>query len=177
MRPSSRFAVAIAAAVAAAVAVAAAIAMPAAAHAAASAPASPEPAMHPHHAEGAFDVRLAPQPVTPGAQGAGLARQSIAKRFHGELEAESDGEMLAYQRQAYVALEKVTGTLGGRRGSFVLLHRATMVDGRPTLEIDVVPGSATGELQGLIGRLGIAIAPDGAHAYRFDYALPEAPVR
>jgi hypothetical protein len=149
----------------------------AAALAAASVHASPETAMHPSHAEGAFDVRLVPQPVTPGAADAGLARQSIAKRFHGELDAESDGEMLAYQRQAYVALEKVTGTLRGRRGSFVLMHRATMAEGRPSLEIEVVPGSATGELQGLAGRVEIVIAPDGAHSYRFDYALPDAPVR
>jgi hypothetical protein len=140
-----------------------------------AAAASPEPQMFPNHAAGLFEVRLDPEPVAPGAEAAGLARQYIAKRYHGELDAASDGEMLAYRRQAYVALEKVVGTLRGRRGSFVLTHRASMAEGRSALEIDVVPGSATDELQGLMGRLTVTIAPDGEHRYQFDFSLPDTP--
>ena len=76
----------------------------------------------------------------------------------------------------YVALERVTGTLHGRSGSFVLQHSSTMDRGVPTQSITVVPDSGTGALTGLAGRMTIDIGPGGAHAYRFEYNLPdEAP--
>ena len=129
------------------------------------------------HAAGPFDVQLAPQPPTPAAEKAGLARMTIAKQFHGDLEAESAGEMLAFRDAAgtsggYVALETVRGTLGGRRGTFVLQHSSTMTRGEPTQSVTVVPDSGTDALAGLAGRMVIDIGAGGAHAYRFDYTLP-----
>ena len=96
---------------------------------------------------GEFDVKLTPQTLAEGGADSGLARMSIAKQFHGELEASSVGEMLsamsAVQGSAgYVAIEKVTGSLAGRNGSFVLQHHATMNRGVPSLSITVVPDSA-----------------------------------
>jgi hypothetical protein len=131
------------------------------------------------HATGPFDVTLAPLELSPVAAPSGLGRMSLDKRFHGALEATSQGEMLAFrtpdrQSGGYVAMETVRGTLDGRRGSFVLQHSSTMLHGAPSQSITVAPGSGTGELAGLTGRMVVEIAADGAHAYRFDYELPGA---
>ena len=127
------------------------------------------------HAAGAFDVKVVPQkPDTQIARAANLGRLTIDKRFHGDLEGISKGEMLATQTEtpgsaSYVALERVTGKLNGRAGSFVLQHSATMTRGTPTSTIAVVPDSGTGELQGISGKMVITVAPDGAHSYEFNY--------
>jgi hypothetical protein len=129
------------------------------------------------HASGPFDVKLAPQkPDNEIAQADNLGRMSIDKQFHGDLEATSKGEMIATQTEVkgsagYVAMERVTGTLKGRKGSFVLQHSATMNRGVPNLSIVVVPDSGTGELKGISGKMNIIIAPDGKHSYEFDYAI------
>lgn len=132
-----------------------------------------------HTASGKFDVQLSPQPATEAASQAGLGRMAIDKRFHGALEAASAGEMLAFRSAVtgsagYVAMEKVSGTLDGRAGSFVLQHSSTMERGVPTQSITVVPDSGTGALAGLTGRMTIDIAPGGAHSYRFEYTLSGA---
>jgi len=135
-----------------------------------------------NHASGPFDVKLSPQPLAleDKAEGATLARMSLDKRFHGDLDASSKGEMLSAVGSVkgsagYVAIEKVDGTLGGRKGTFVLQHNATMTRGAPYLNIIVVPDSGTGELEGLTGTMKIIIAPDGKHSYELDYALGEMP--
>ncbi|HEY6942632.1 DUF3224 domain-containing protein [Dokdonella sp.] len=129
-------------------------------------------------AEGPFDVQLIPQKAdNPYAEGAGISRLALDKRFHGALDATSQGEMIAFRTAiadsaGYVALERVTGTLDGRTGSFVLQHSSTMRRGVPTQDITVVPDSGTDELTGLSGSMTITIAAGGAHAYAFDYVLP-----
>jgi Protein of unknown function (DUF3224) len=72
-----------------------------------------------------------------------------------------------------VAIERVTGTLSGRSGSFVLEHMGTMSRGVPQLAITIVPDSGTGQLAGLAGKFVVIIAADGKHSYEFDYALPD----
>lgn len=128
------------------------------------------------HAAGTFDVKLSPQPPAPGIEAAGLGRMTLDKQFHGELEGHSLGEMLAVQTgvegsAGYVALERVTGTLGGRHGSFALQHSGTMERGAASLMVTVVPDSGTGELKGLSGAMTIRIE-QGRHYYAFDYRLP-----
>ncbi len=128
-------------------------------------------------ASGPFEVKITPQkPDNEVAQAANLARMSIDKQFHGDLEGTSKGEMIATQSEAkgsggYVALERVTGTLHGRKGSFVLQHNATMNRNVPSLSIAVVPDSGTDELAGLTGTMNIIIAAGGKHSYEFDYTL------
>lgn len=101
------------------------------------------------HASGPFDVRVTPQkPDSEVAQAADLGRMSIDKHYHGDLEGMSKGEMIAAQTEVkgsagYVAMERVNGTLKGRKGSFVLQHSATMNRGVPELSITVVPDSGT----------------------------------
>ena len=124
-------------------------------------------------------MTLAPQPATHPGEGPSLGRMSIDKRYRGDLEGTSKGEMLtagtAVKGSAgYVAIERVSGTLHGRRGTFLLQHSGTMTRGAPHLVVAVVPDSGTGELEGLTGTMTIDIR-DGAHYYALAYALPGAP--
>jgi Protein of unknown function (DUF3224) len=102
---------------------------------------------------------------------------AIDKQFHGELEATSMGQMLTAGTSVkgsagYVAIEKVTGALHGRSGTFVLQHTGTMTRGAPQLTITVVPDSGTDQLVGLSGKMNINIV-DGKHSYDFEYSLTE----
>ena len=125
------------------------------------------------HARGTFDVKLTPQPADSGAV---PGRMSLDKRFHGDLEGTSQGQMLAATTAVegsagYVAIERVSGTLEGRQGSFVLQHSGTMDRGTPRLSVTVVPDSGTEGLAGLQGRMAITIE-GGKHFYDFEYSLP-----
>jgi hypothetical protein len=128
-------------------------------------------------ARGPFDVKTTPCAPEPQAVEGAPGRLTLDKRFHGELEATSQGQMLAVRTPvegsaAYVALELVSGTLQGRRGTFALQHSGTMTRGVPQLTVTVVPDSGTGELAGLEGRMEIHIE-GGKHSYDFTYALPQ----
>jgi hypothetical protein len=130
-------------------------------------------------ASGTFEVKLTPLATADKTEDAPLGRMSIDKQFHGDLEATSKGEMLtagtAVKGSAgYVAIERVSGTLQGRSGTFVLQHSGTMTRGAPQLTVTVVPDSGTGQLVGLAGKLTIKIA-DGKHSYDFEYTLAETP--
>jgi len=128
-----------------------------------------------HHATGTFEVKIKPEPLSDVASPANLGRMSIDKQFHGALEATSKGEMLSVLDKekgsgGYVALERVTGTLDGKTGSFVLQHTATMNRGVPQLSVTVVPDSGTGDLTGITGSMNIIIEA-GKHSYEFAYSL------
>jgi hypothetical protein len=129
------------------------------------------------HAHGTFTVDV--RPITP-APAEGLSRYSVNKVIHGDtlddLEATTRGEMFGggdpkQGAAGYVAIEVVTGTLNGKRGSFALQHFATMDASGPRMQVAVVPGSGTAELKGIAGTLTIRVE-DGQHFYDFDYALP-----
>lgn len=127
-------------------------------------------------ATGTFDVKLEPLPLHEAGVAPGLGRMSIAKVIHGDLEATTHGEMLSAMTDVkgsagYVAIERVTGSLHGREGSFVLQHSSTMARGEPRQSITVVPDSGTGALAGLAGTFTIEIR-DGQHFYVFEYELP-----
>jgi Protein of unknown function (DUF3224) len=127
------------------------------------------------HAQGTFEVKMVPQPADDPAGDASLGRMSIDKQFRGDLEGTSKGQMLSAMTSikgsaGYVAIEKVTGTLQGRAGSFVLQHSGTMNRGVPQLIVTVVPDSGTDELAGLTGTLTI-INQSGKHSYDFEYSL------
>jgi Protein of unknown function (DUF3224) len=141
-------------------------------------PAAPKGAPMTTRAVGTFEVNIVPQSQGEKAEGPTLARLSIDKQYHGDLEASGKGEMLtagpdAKGSGAYVAIERVTGTIGGRAGSFVLQHLGTLTRGATELTITVVPDSGTGQLEGLTGKLNVIIN-NGKHSYEFDYSLPES---
>ena len=127
----------------------------------------------PHHAHGTFTVDV--KPLTP-PPAEGLGRFSIDKRIHGDLEATTKGEMFSAGNPregaaGYVAIEMVTGTLGGKHGSFALQHLGTMDASGPKMQVIVAPGSGIGELKGIAGTFTIH-NDKGAHSYDFDYTLP-----
>src|ERR1700683_355132 len=131
------------------------------------------------HATGPFDVKVNPQTPDGKFEDATMGRMTIDKQFHGDLEATSKGQMLSAMTDVkgsagYVAIERVTGTLHGRSGSFVLQHSGTLTKGAAQQSITVVPDSGTGQLVGIAGKMTITIA-DGKHSYDFEYTLPKAP--
>jgi hypothetical protein len=128
-------------------------------------------------ATGTFSVKLELQPASAQADTAVIGRRSLEKSFQGDLEAGSSGEMLSVMTavdgsMAYVALEKVSGTLAGMPGSFILQHASQMVRGQPFQSIRVVPDSGTDELLGLDGEMRIDVR-DGEHFYVFEYSFSE----
>jgi phosphatidylserine decarboxylase len=130
-----------------------------------------------HQAKGDFEVKLAPQSLTDSNADPSLGRMSLDKKFSGDLDAVSRGEMLSAMGTekgsgVYVAIERVSGTLQGKHGSFAMYHVGTMQAGKQELSVQVAPDSGTGQLVGLTGRMQIIIE-GRKHSYVFDYALPE----
>jgi hypothetical protein len=121
------------------------------------------------HAKGTFDIKMTAVKDSP------FGRQVVEKQYQGDLSGTATGEMLAAMgtvqgSATYVAIEKVSGTLGGKKGEFALHHVGTMSRGKQSLVIEVVPDSGTGELTGLTGTMTIDIK-DGKHFYGFDYTI------
>lgn len=128
-------------------------------------------------ARGTFDVQVTPQPADDSAAGP-FGRYFLAKQLHGDLEGTSQGQMMAAETPvegsgAYVALEKVTGTLAGKQGSFVLQHQGTMRAGSYRMDITVVPDSGTDGLRGIVGTMKIIIEGRN-HSYEFEYRFEDA---
>lgn len=128
-----------------------------------------------HQAKGTFDIQRTPEPAADFGDGVHAMRLRFDKTFHGPLDATSVVHMLGVMDSAtgsggYVALERVTGTLDGHAGSFMLQHSSLMDHGAPAQSIKVIPGSGTDALAGLRGAMVIDIV-DGAHLYTFDYTL------
>ena len=124
---------------------------------------------------GEFEVQTLPQPPEANPDFAAVSRLLLDKRFLGPLDARSRGQMLAIGGEAgwgvYVAIEKVEGTLDGRRGGFILYHNGTMTaEQGQQLSVAVAPQSGSGDLAGISGRMAITIA-DGRHFYSFEYDL------
>ncbi len=127
-------------------------------------------------ASGTFQVKLSPQ-APAGSEEPTVGRLLLDKVFSGDLEAISAGQMLALRTETensagYVAIERVTGRLHGRQGSFALQHSGTMNRGAPGLSIHVVPDSGSGDLLGLSGTMALDQS-GGGHAYTLSYTLPE----
>jgi hypothetical protein len=129
------------------------------------------------HASGPYDVKVTPQKDEPADPA--LGRMTLDKQYHGDLDGTGFGQMLygygtVEGSGAAVVIEKIAGTLQGRKGTFILYHTGTMQGGKYDMSANVVPDSGTGELVGLTGQLKIIIAADGKHSYNFEYSLPAA---
>lgn len=127
--------------------------------------------------KGEFDVKRNPEGGFDLGCGAVAGHFRFDKQFHGALDATGIVHMLAVGTQvdgsaAYVAVERIDGSLDGLRGAFLTQHNGTLDRGVPTLSLTVVPDSATGELEGLRGRMQIDIV-EGKHYYTFDYEIAE----
>ena len=128
-------------------------------------------------ASGTFEVKINPQSEDKG-DGSTMGRMSLDKQYHGDLAATAKGEMLyassagVQSSGSYVAVERVTGKLHGKSGSFALAHKGSMSGGNQHMDINVVPDSGSGELAGITGAMKIIITADGKHSYELEYTLP-----
>jgi Protein of unknown function (DUF3224) len=106
---------------------------------------------------------------------------TLSKTFTGAIEGSSTVEMLytrtpgengSYAGAGYVALERISGSVDGHRGSFALLHISTVVGNEPPLSRYLIsPGSGTADLAGMSGVGLITIDDDGTHTLHLDYEL------
>lgn len=124
------------------------------------------------HLEGTFTVQMTAEPPYDVVDGVSLGRMRFNKTFTGGLEGTSVVEALGQRgpvptSATYVALERITGSIEGRRGSFVVAHFGVMHGEEHSLTVRIAPGSATGELAGLSGSMTINIV-DGVHHYTLD---------
>ncbi|CAN5494359.1 DUF3224 domain-containing protein [soil metagenome] len=130
-------------------------------------------------AKGTFEVKMTPLTAEENVGDATIGRLGMSKTYSGDLAGTAKGQMLGSQSEAvpgsggYVAMERVTGTLNGKKGSFTLQHIGTMQGGKFDLNVAVVPDSGTGELTGIAGKLKIIIDGD-KHLYEFEYSMPGA---
>jgi len=130
-------------------------------------------------ARGTFEVTLNSEPPYEESEGVSLARVFLSKKFQGDLEATSTGQMIGARSAVkgsagYVAIERVVGSIDGRAGSFVLQHFGVMTRGTGELKVSVVPDTGTGELCGIAGRMNIEIVA-GKHCYSFEYSFEALP--
>lgn len=128
-------------------------------------------------ARGHFTVEMKPAEGGLDVEGVAVGRMSLHKQFEGDLAGSGQGEMLTTLTPVagsagYVAIERFTGALHGRSGSFVFQHSGTMDQGIQRLAISVVPDSATGQLRGLRGTFKLSLV-EGRHSYEFKYTLPQ----
>ncbi|TQM39026.1 DUF3224 domain-containing protein [Pseudonocardia cypriaca] len=126
---------------------------------------------------GRFDLTSWAEDAYDDADGARLLKVQNTKTFEGGISGTSSTELLQAIAgdggAAYVGMERVAGEIDGRKGTFVLRHSASMTaDGGGDMRVDVVPGSATGDLAGLTGELTITMTPEREHSYSFAYSLP-----
>ncbi len=130
-----------------------------------------------NHATGMFEVKATPMAAEENIGDPTIGRLALNKQFSGGLTGTSKGQMLGFQAETpgtggYVAIERFNGTLDGKKGGFALQHIGTMADGNFELNVSVVPGSGTGELAGISGKMGIIIEGK-KHSYVLDYSLPK----
>lgn len=138
-------------------------------------------AIHMARCTASFDVTGWEQaPYAEPDHGPTLARATVRKTFRGGLQGESVAELLMCQADpkdlgagaGYVASERFVGTLDGKSGTFVLQHGGLTGAGAPQTFGNIVPGSGTGELAGLLGTAKISVGTDGKHSLALEYELP-----
>jgi hypothetical protein len=126
-------------------------------------------------ATASFDITTWDEQPYDEHDGVKLSRTRVVKAFRGEIEGESTAELLmalaGEDAAAYVGVERVTGRVNGRQGSFVYLHTATASGGSQSASWTVMAGSGSGELAGISGQIRIDNLPDGGHVLTLDYEL------
>jgi hypothetical protein len=129
------------------------------------------------HARGTFEVQVVPVPVDAYTDATTLGRMTIDKQFSGDLVGIGKGQMItgmgtAKGSAAYSAIERVTGTMHGRQGSFLMQHTGIMTRGEQSLVITIIPDSGTDGLTGISGAFHLTIEGK-VHKYDIEYTLPD----
>ncbi len=130
-----------------------------------------------NQAKGTFEVSMTPAAEAAEESGVALGQFALSKTFSGDMVGSSAGQMLtattATEGSAgYVAIERFSGNVNGKEGTFVLQHTGTMQGQSQALSITIVPDSGTGALQGISGTFKLRIE-EGTHFYTLEYGLPE----
>ncbi len=119
---------------------------------------------------GSFEVTLEPQQDEVAPAG----RMIIHKVYSGALQGEGTGQMVSKRTSSgdavYFAIEEFTGVLEGKKGGFTLLHKGFMSASSESLDIDILPGSGSGQLEGIRGSMSI-IRDGGSHSYSLSVQL------
>jgi hypothetical protein len=127
------------------------------------------------HGTGRFQVTGWDEQAQHEQDGQKLTTTHVTETFSGDIEGESSVDyLMAYPHDSYAAivgLRRVRGTVGGKRGSFLLQTTGTYENGTAQCEWSVVPGSGTGELAGLSGAGGYRTDDARSAAYHLDYAF------
>jgi hypothetical protein len=125
--------------------------------------------------KGKFSVKSQALDADELTQTLSAMRMRFDKQFEGALNATSVVSMMGIMNRelgsgGYVAIEKVTGEIEGKKGSFLLQHSSIMDRGAPSQTIRVIPDSGTDALLGISGHMTIDII-EGQHFYTFEYTL------
>jgi len=125
------------------------------------------------HSTGTFEVKVTPLPPEENIGDPTIGRLALEKRFSGGMTGTSKGQMLGISTAikdsgGYVAAERFTGTVDGKKGSFALQHSGTMQKAKYNMNVTIVPDSGTKELAGISGTLIIRIEGD-KHFYELRY--------
>jgi hypothetical protein len=129
------------------------------------------------HATATFTIDDWQQDALDDAPGAPLSRARVRKTFSGDLEATSATEILLAgdpsdeNARAYLGVERITGTLGARSGSFVLIHSAVAAGDDSHVAWTILPGSGTDELTEIRGSAELSVDTAGGHSIGLDYEL------
>lgn len=115
------------------------------------------------------------KPYSEGPNQPKLTRATVTKTFTGDIDADSQVEYLMMYRAdgsaAFVGLERVSGRIAGKSGSFVLQRTGLFEDGQAKESYSVIPGSGTGELHGLRGQGTSSVGHGMEHPFTLDYEL------
>jgi hypothetical protein len=109
------------------------------------------------------------------AEGVEVSRVHISRTFTGDLEGSSTAEILIARSErggGYTGQDLVTGSLGGKTGSFVIQHSGIMGPEGVSNSGTIVPGTGTGELEGITGEGTLLADEEGNHTLTLDYELP-----
>ena len=132
--------------------------------------------MSAEQATGTFEIDSWDDDVFDEGEAARLGRTRLTKTFQGDVQGTSVVNMLGvsvpgeggeFKGVAYVAVERVTGSVHGRKGSFVLMHTA----GPDGFAVKIVPGTGDAELAGITGQIMIKRDDDGSHTYTLEYEI------
>lgn len=113
----------------------------------------------------------------PYGQGEGveLSRVHITRTFTGDLEGTATAEILIGKSAGgggYTGHDLITGTLNGRAGSFIIQHGGIMGPEGISNSGTIVPGSGSGELEGITGDGTLLADDEGNHTLTLTYELP-----
>ena len=122
-------------------------------------------------ASGTFEIELTPQEDV----GSPAGRMLISKTYSGDMEGAGIGQMISKRTDkgtaAYYAIEEFSGSVQGKSGGFTLVHRGQMGgESPPVLEVRILEGSGSGDLEAISGRMRIDQDADG-HRYELTFEL------